>query len=318
MKVARLRYCLRETNCYRRPTSPESCRRQPPGWRGNLHFNPMPTAYTVSAHRLIASALVLGLVSATLAQQKTPASAPGSNATEETVQLSPFQVAAGTDRGYQALNTLSGTRLNSKLEDLGASITVVTKEQMLDLAALDINDVFRYEASTEGIDNYTSFNRNRSGGINDQVQSEPQTANRIRGVGAAGQSNAGANTAWGNFASNSKIPFDLYNVDAVEISRGPNSNLFGLGGASGTVNIVPTQANIERRSFGTTLRFDDWGGHRESFNFNTPLLPGKLAVRLAGVNESKGFTRKPAAEHIRRGFATFLYRTFKNTTIRGS
>ena len=32
----------------------------------------------------------------------------------------------GTDRGYQALNTLSGTRLNSKLEDLGSSISVVT------------------------------------------------------------------------------------------------------------------------------------------------------------------------------------------------
>ncbi|MEY4941268.1 MAG: hypothetical protein RIQ93_3003, partial [Verrucomicrobiota bacterium] len=234
------------------------------------------------------------------------------------VQLSPFQVAADADRGYQALNTLSGTRLNSRLEDLGSSITVVTKEQMLDLAVLDINDVFRYEASTEGVDNYTSFNRNRSGGINDQVQSEPQTANRIRGVGAAGQNNAGANTAWGNFSSNNKIPFDLYNVAAVEISRGPNSNLFGLGAASGTVNIVPTQANLERRTYGATLRFDDWGGHRESLNLNTPLVPGKLGLRVAGVKENKGFTRKPASEHIQRAFATVLYRPFQNTTIRGS
>ena len=73
--------------------------------------------------------------------------------------------------------TLSGTRLNSKLEDLGASITVVTKQQMLDTAVLDINDVFRYEASTEGTDNFTTFNRNRSGGVNDQVQSNPQQSN---------------------------------------------------------------------------------------------------------------------------------------------
>ena len=103
----------------------------------------------------------------------------------EVVELSPFQVSAAADRGYLAANTLSGTRLNSKLEDLGSSITVITKQQMEDLALLDINDVFRYEASTEGTDNFTTFNRNRSGGVNDQVQSDPSRANRVRGVTAA-------------------------------------------------------------------------------------------------------------------------------------
>ena len=45
---------------------------------------------------------------------------------------------------------MAGTRIGSKIEDLGASITVVTKEQMTDFAMLDINDIFSYEASTEG------------------------------------------------------------------------------------------------------------------------------------------------------------------------
>ena len=135
--------------------------------------------------------------------------------------LSPFQVASDADKGYQALNTLSGTRLNSKLEDLGASITVVTKQQMLDTAVLDINDVFRYEASTEGTDNFTTFNRNRSGGVNDQVQSNPQQSNRIRGISTAGQSAGGANTAFGNFRSNNSIPFDLYNVPPLKFPAAP-------------------------------------------------------------------------------------------------
>jgi len=47
--------------------------------------------------------------------------------TEETLQLTPFQVVAD-ERGYHAFNTRSGTRLNSKLEDLGSSITVVTEQ----------------------------------------------------------------------------------------------------------------------------------------------------------------------------------------------
>ncbi|HRE83132.1 MAG TPA: hypothetical protein PLN52_18955, partial [Opitutaceae bacterium] len=78
----------------------------------------------------------------------TPTEGTGASP-DEVIALSPYAVVSD-DRGYQASNTLSGTRLNSKLEDLGASITVVTKQQMLDTAVLDINDVLRYEASTEG------------------------------------------------------------------------------------------------------------------------------------------------------------------------
>ncbi|MEY4005604.1 MAG: hypothetical protein RLZZ221_1700 [Verrucomicrobiota bacterium] len=273
---------------------------------------------------LIASLAALGTLPAVRAQQVSPAPATPSVRTttaparDEIVQLSPFQVDAGTDRGYQAFNTLSGTRLNTRLEDLGSSITVITKQQMEDLALLDINDVFRYEASTEGIDNFTTFNRNRSGGVNDQIQSDPSRSNRVRGITAAGQSVGGANTAWGTFTSNSNIPFDPYNIAAVEISRGPNSNLFGLGQAAGTVSVVPSQANLTRRTYSADLRGDSYGGHRESFNFNTPLLPGKVGLRVAGVNESKGFERKPSSERITRGFATLLVQPFKNTTFRAS
>lgn len=272
-----------------------------------------------SLRRLAAATSAGVLLAATLAAQTAPATKPAPpplSSGEETVVLSPFQVASDSDRGYQALNTLSGTRLNSKLEDLGSSISVVTKQQMSDFALLDINDVFRYEASTEGTDTFTSFNRNRSGGVNDQVQSDPQQANRIRGVGAGGQSATGANTAFGNFATNAKIPFDPYNIDAVEVSRGPNSNLFGLGGASGTVNVVPTQANPNRQSFAGDLRFDSFGGRRESLNINQPLIKGKLALRVAAVDEAKGFTRKPSSERIHREYATLLARPFKTTTIR--
>ncbi len=232
------------------------------------------------------------------------------------IELSPFQVAADADRGYQALNTLSGTRLNSKLEDLGSSITVVTKQQMTDLGMLDINDVFRYEASTEGTDNFTGFVRNRTGGVGDQVQSNPQQSNRIRGLGAAGTSGLGVNTAFGNFATNNAIPFDPYNIAAVEVSRGPNSNLFGLGAAAGTVNVVPTQANATRQSFNGDLRFDSYGGRRESLNINQPLIRGKLALRVAAVDEAKGFVRKPSSERIHREFATILAQPFRDTTIR--
>lgn len=52
------------------------------------------------------------------------------------VVLTPFQVNSSKDSGYFAENTLAGSRLNTNLADLAASITVVTKQQMDDTAAV--------------------------------------------------------------------------------------------------------------------------------------------------------------------------------------
>ena len=247
-----------------------------------------------------------------------PAEVAKAGSPSDVLELSPFVVAGGAERGYQAFNTLAGTRINSKLEDLGSSITVVTMQQMLDTAVSDLNDVFLYEASTEGTGNFTQFSANRAGGVGDNVSEDPARANRIRGVGSTGTTGSGVNVAFGNHAMNAKIPVDLYNIDAIEISRGPNSNLFGLGASAGTINLVPSQANLNRATSSVALRFDDWGGHRESLNLNRPIVPGKLAVRIASVHESKGFTRKPSSERIDRVYATITAQPFKSTSVSAS
>ncbi len=255
-----------------------------------------------------------GLVVATSWGQTLPA--PESKPSpEEIVRLSPFQVASEAE-GYRAAKTLSGNRLNTDLDDLGSSITAITKQEIADLALLDINDVFRYQASTEGSDNFTSFNRNRSGGVNDQVQSDPALANRIRGIAQAGQNLGGANTAWGNFSSNNNIPLDPYNLDGIEILRGPNANLFGLGAAEGTVTSVLAPAELNRRTFSATARVDSYGGHRESADFNTPLVPGKLGLRVASVDDRRGFVREPSSEQIDRTYGVLLAQPFPRTTLR--
>ena len=109
--------------------------------------------------------------------ESTPASRAASDsavATEETVMLSPFEVVTDT-RGYFSANTMSGTRFNSKLEDLASSMTVITKEQMSDFAMLDINDVFLYTANTEGTGDYTSFNVDSDGNVSDGVSTNPNS-----------------------------------------------------------------------------------------------------------------------------------------------
>jgi hypothetical protein len=233
-------------------------------------------------------------------------------AKEEVVELSPFQVTASEDRGYAATNTLSGTRLNTSLEDLAGSISVVTKQQLLDTAALDINDIFLYEVGTEGTGQYTeTATDGRNEGVWDNVAGNPTGSNRVRGLAAA-------NIAVGGFGSSGTIPIDTYNIESVEISRGSNSTLAGLGEAGGTVNLITSRANVNRESSQIVARVDSYGGFRTSLDLNRPLIRNKLSLRFSAVYNETGYLRKPSVDRTNRQQIAFTARPFKGTTLTGS
>ncbi|MDI1251074.1 MAG: hypothetical protein PSV13_19585, partial [Lacunisphaera sp.] len=229
---------------------------------------------------------------------------------EEVVELSPFQVVAN-NKGYFSANSMSGTRMNSKIEDLGQSITVMTKEQMTDFAMLDINDVFDYMASTEGTGSYSQFDTDRTGAVVDQVSLSPNTANRVRGIG-------NANIAFNNIATTGRVPVDPLWMDSLELSRGPNANIFGLGNASGTVNQVPATANLTRDFTRAEARADSYGGWRTSLDVNRMLLRNTLSVRASAAYQHTGFIREPSGENARRLSFQVKAQPFKNTTLSAS
>ena len=235
---------------------------------------------------------------------------PAGSAQEQAIVLSPFEVKSEND-GYYAANTTAGTRLNSSLDDLASSTTIVTKKQMADFALLDINDIFAYEAGTEGTATYTDAELDRNGSPVDTTSNNPSQANRVRGVGAA-------NISFGNFASNGLVPIDPSNIDSVEISRGPNSSIFGLGNPSGTVNLQPASANVSRHRSTAAFRADSYGGHRSSLDVNRVLLPRRLALRGSVVFQHDGFERKPSGVDSVRLNGMVRFQPFPKTSITGS
>ncbi len=234
----------------------------------------------------------------------TPSNSDNSN---EIVTLSPFEVVDNT-KGYYAANTMSGTRFNSKLEDLGSSITVVTKEQMADFAMLDINDIFQYTAGTEGTGTYTDFQINRNGDVTDNVQASPTTANRIRGLSSA-------NISFNNFELSGRMPVDPSITNGVEISRGPNANVFGLGNPGGTVNQIALTPNLTHNHTQTEFRTDSYGGYRTGLDVNRVLANNELAIRGTAVFQHDGFVRKPSGVDTERYNATLRFQPFPKTTI---
>src|ERR1700676_2737226 len=121
---------------------------------------------------------------------QTPVITAPSSSSGDVVTLNPFEVDASKDIGYYAENTLAGSRLRTNVGDLASSITVVTKQQLDDTGALNIHDVFLYEANTEGAGTYTPMYLNR-GQASDLIggyssDNGPsfgiQQANRVRGL----------------------------------------------------------------------------------------------------------------------------------------
>ncbi len=64
--------------------------------------------------------------------------------TDDVFELSPFSVDVSGDVGYAAQNTLAGSRLNSRLKDTPAALSVYTKEFMSDISADSVEEALDY------------------------------------------------------------------------------------------------------------------------------------------------------------------------------
>src|SRR5512140_2030865 len=79
---------------------------------------------------------------------KVPATAT-SDESDEIIKLTPFEVSAGAEQGYNAATTLAGNRLNTELRDIGNAVSVVTKQFLTDTAAVDNKSLLQYLPSGE-------------------------------------------------------------------------------------------------------------------------------------------------------------------------
>jgi outer membrane receptor for ferric coprogen and ferric-rhodotorulic acid len=271
-----------------------------------------------SALRRLILAQTCAMMAVSFSWAQTAPTSPATSApapkSDEVIVLSPFEVKAES-KGYYSPNTMSGTRINSSIQDLASSITVVTKGQMEDFAMLDVNDVFLYAANTEGTGTYTAGTgygpADRNGSVADNVQIDPINSNRIRGI-------APANISLDNIQTMGRVPIDPIDVDSIEISRGPNANVFGLGNPSGTVNLVPSSANVTRSFTETTARTDSYGGYRTTLDLNRVLWQNKLAIRASGVFQHDGYIRKPSGTNTVKYNGMLKFRPFKGTMISAS
>jgi iron complex outermembrane recepter protein len=80
---------------------------------------------------------------------------------------------------------------------------------------------------------------------------------------------------------------DLYDLNRIEILRGPQGTLFGSGSMGGTVRMITNQPNLAQiqSSAQSVLSGTDGGGfnHKDNLMINLPLVDDTLALRVVGT-----------------------------------
>jgi catecholate siderophore receptor len=161
----------------------------------------------------------------------------------------------------------SATKTDTPLINIPQSISVVSKQQIIDQGLSGISDVVRY---LPGITAHQGENNRDQLVIRGQSSSADFYVNGVRDDGQYFR--------------------DLYNLDRVEALKGPNAMVFGRGGGGGVINRVTKQAEFAPISE-FTFQGGMFGNKRVTGDFGRP-LGNKFAYRANGVFEDSDSFRK--------------------------
>jgi hypothetical protein len=233
--------------------------------------------------------------------QPTPTAAELEGETdEEIVTLSPFVVEASEDAdGYTAKYTLAGTRVRTDLRDTASAIEVVTAQFLSDTGATDNQTLLQYTTNTEVGGLLGNFSGTGGGFLYNEDRNllRPNENTRVRGLNAADNTRD-------YFLSD--VPWDSYIVDRVDLQRGPNSILFGVGSPAGIIN---TSVNTATFKTGGNVenRFDQYGSLRWSLDYNHVLIKDQLAVRVAALSNDQQYRQEPSYQDDKRLFGAIRF-----------
>ncbi len=199
------------------------------------------------------------LITTALAAAPLPAIAAEAEAGD---MEAPTIIVTGYSDGYAATNSVSATKTDTPLIDVPQSISVVTRQQLDDQAQHSIADVLRYVPGTTV---------GQGEGNRDQIT--------IRGQ------NSTADFFVDGVRDDVQYYRNLYNIERIEVLKGPSALIFGRGGGGGVINRVQKAPSAETQFAGLTASFNSFDNWDVAADVNTPLSEN-AALRVNAFYEN--------------------------------
>ncbi|WP_336985746.1 TonB-dependent siderophore receptor [Altererythrobacter aquiaggeris] len=170
-------------------------------------------------------------------------------------------VVVGRIDGYTIEDGSSGTKTPTPLIDVPQSISVITQDQLHDQGVTQLNDALRY---VPGISLETGE------GHRDEVF--------IRGQETT------ADFYLDGLRDDAQYYRSLYNIERIEILKGPNALIFGRGGGGGAINRVSKIAKIGDTIADLSASVDTFGAFDLAADLNAP-IGTNVAARVNAAYE---------------------------------
>ena len=171
-------------------------------------------------------------------------------------------IVTGKAEGYLASDSVTATKTDTPLLDVPQSITVVTRERLDDQAQRSIADVLRYVPGTTV---------GQGEGNRDQIT--------LRGQ------NTTADFFLDGVRDDVQYFRSLYNIERVEVLKGPFALIFGRGGSGGIINRVQKTPSADALRVGGVASVNTFGAWDVAADINAP-LSANAAFRLNATYEN--------------------------------
>lgn len=176
---------------------------------------------------------------------------------------------------------VTATKRQESLQDVPIAVTAISATQLERVGVADLRDLGSVSAS---------FNMSAS-------QTESQGSNlRLRGVGTTGN-NIGLESAVGVFLDGVYLSRpgvalgDLFDVEQIEVLRGPQGTLFGRNTSAGALNITTRRPDFEQSEIWASATAGNFDAYNIQLGGNLP-VSDDLAFRLSGaVRKQDGYLK---------------------------
>ncbi|MET3496999.1 TonB-dependent siderophore receptor [Variovorax boronicumulans] len=168
--------------------------------------------------------------------------------------------------GYRAKNAVTATKTDTPLSETPQSVTIVTRDQIVDQGATNLQDALNYAAGV----------RSDAYGLDSRADSF-----LVRGSAPTGYLDGLQMFSAGWYTATARP--DPYTLERLEVLRGPAGMLFGAGTAGGVVNMVSKRPQQQAyREVG--VQFGSFGRKQVQADLTGPLTAdGAWSYRLVAL-----------------------------------
>ena len=191
------------------------------------------------------------------------------------------------DSGSRSLEEIivTATRREASAHDLAVSITALTSDDLKRIGAVGYTD---YLASIPGV-SVPDVGAGRTAILMRGITTDGDSRTNLQNAASILIDDMPQLNRWSGWT---RLDLNMFDIERVEVLRGPQGTLFGSGAMGGVVRIITNKPDASKSEIAVEVDYSGTTGGDESSGINAmmniPIIDDKLALRVLGYQRDNG------------------------------